>query len=171
MRRAVAVEPARMVRAGDEALPTGSRCVVAARAFRVPAERVPAMIGWGLVALAASGLVAVGAGALVAPRPSASQYGIVVEDPRALAFVRAMGIRDLVIGVLLGLLAWSRSRELVAWALYAIALIAVLDFVVVTIDRPAAGARGATRGIPSRVLHAAGAIGLGLAGAVLHAGY
>jgi len=129
------------------------------------------MIGWVLVALAASALVALGLGALVAPRTSASQYGIVVGDPRALAFIRAMGIRDLVIGVLLGLLASTRSRELVAWGLYAVALIALLDFVVVTIDRRTTAARDETRGIPSRVLHAAGGIGLGVAAAILHAGY
>jgi hypothetical protein len=138
---------------------------------RVRLERVAAMIGWILVALAASGLVAVGVGALVAPRASASQYGIVVDDPRALAFIRAMGIRDLVIGVLLALLASSRSRELVAWALYATTLIALIDFAVVTIDRRTTVVRDEPRGIPSRVLHAAGAIGLGLAGVVLQAGY
>lgn len=129
------------------------------------------MIGWVLVGLAAGGLVTVGTGALVAPRTSAFQYGIAVDDPRALAFIRAMGIRDLVIGVLLGLLASTRSRALVAWALYATTLVAVLDFAVVTIDRPTTVARGETRRIPARVLHAAGAIGLALAGAALHAGY
>jgi hypothetical protein len=128
------------------------------------------MIGWVLVAFATSGLVIVGAGALVAPRTSAAQYGIVLDDPRALAFIRAMGIRDVVIGVLLGS-GLSRSRDLVAWALYVTALIALLDFVVVTIDSPTTGARAEARGIPSRALHAAGAIGLGLAGTVLHAGY
>jgi hypothetical protein len=107
----------------------------------------------------------------VAPRTSASQYGIVVDDRRALAFIRAMGVRDVVIGVLLALLATSGSRKVVAWGLYATTLIAVIDFVVVTIDRPAKGGRGGTRRIPSRVLHAAGAIGLGIAGAVLQAGY
>jgi hypothetical protein len=137
----------------------------------MPDQQVPAMIGWVLVALAASGLVAVGAGALVAPRTSALQYGVVVDDARALALIRAMGIRDLVIGVLIGLLASTRSRELVAWALYATTLVALLDFVVVTIDRSTTVAPEKTRGIPARVLHAAGAIGLGLAGAVLHAGY
>lgn len=129
------------------------------------------MIGWVLVALAASGLVAVGVGALVAPRASALQYGVVVDDVRSLAFIRAMGVRDLVIGVLIGLLASTRSRELAAWALYATTLVAILDFVVVTIDRPTILAREKTRGIPPRVLHAAGAIGLGLAGAILHSGY
>jgi hypothetical protein len=137
----------------------------------VPAERPPAMIGWALVALTVSALVAIGAGALVAPRWSASQYGIVLDDPRGLALVRAMGIRDVVIGVLLGLLAATRSRELVAWALCACMLIAFLDFVVVTTDRTTTGARARTRGISPRGLHAAGGIGLGIAAAVLQAGY
>jgi hypothetical protein len=128
------------------------------------------MIGWVLVGVAATGLVAVGIGALVAPRPSAIQYGIVIDDPRALAFIRAMGIRDLVIGVLLGLLASSRSRELIAWALYATALIALLDFVVVTADGGTTG-HDRTRRIPAWAPHVLGAIGLGVAGAVVHAGY
>ena len=129
------------------------------------------MIGWSLFALAAAGLVAVGLGALVAPRTAASQYGIVVDDPRALAFVRAMAVRDLVIGVLLGLMATSGSRWLVAWALYVTAVIALVDFAVVTIDRPGTARRDGGPVVPPRVLHAAGAIGFGLAGAVLHAGY
>jgi hypothetical protein len=63
------------------------------------------MIGWVVVAVVVSALVLVGIGGVVTPRPFASQYGIVVDDPRALAFVRAMGIRDVVIGMLVGLVA------------------------------------------------------------------
>lgn len=125
------------------------------------------MIGWLLVGLVVSGLLGIGTLAVVAPRSSAAQYGIVVDDPRALAFIRAMGMRDVVIGLLLGLLAASRSRALVAWGLYAATLIAILDFVVVTMD----GRPVVERGVPARVLHAAGAIGLAIAGAVVHAGY
>jgi hypothetical protein len=99
------------------------------------------LIGWTLLALAVAGLVAVGVGALVAPRMAASQYGIVVDDPRALAFVRAMAVRDLVIGVLLGLMATSGSRGPVAWGLYVTAVIALVDLAVVTIARPVTAAR------------------------------
>jgi uncharacterized protein DUF4267 len=128
------------------------------------------MIGWVVVAVVVSALVLVGIGGVVAPRPFASQYGIVVGDPRALAFVRAMGIRDVVIGVLLGLVAWSGSRERAAWALYATALVAVLDLVVVTIDGGAAR-RGGAAPMPAWLLHAGGVLGLAAAGLVVHAGW
>ena len=130
------------------------------------------MIGWTLSALMAFGLVAVGVAALVAPRVSSSQYGIVMDDPRALAFIRAMGVRDVVIGILLALLALERGREALAWAMFAVALVALVDLAVVTVDRRAAVATGTSaRGFDrSRLLHAAGAIGLLAAGAVLRAG-
>jgi len=128
------------------------------------------MIGWILAALAAGLLVGVGAAALVAPRAAMAQYGIVVDEPRALAFVRAMGVRDLALGVLVALLASTGSRELVAWALWAAAPIAVVDCIVVTADRPATVAPGRTR-LAARLLHAGGAIGLLLAGGVVRAGY
>jgi len=100
-------------------------------------------------------LIGIGVLALAAPRPSARQYGIAVDDSRALAFIRAMGVRDLVIGVLLLLLASAGRRELLAWGMVASAAIAVVDFAVVS----AAGARTG-----ARVLHAGGAIGLLVAG-------
>ena len=129
-----------------------------------------AMIGWILAALAAIALMVIGVGALLAPRTSAAQYGIVVDDPRALAFIRAMGVRDLLIGVLLGLVSTSGSRGLAAWALYATTAIAMVDWVLVTIDGRAGG-RGDRHGVPSRLLHLAGGLGLLLAGTVLQAGY
>jgi hypothetical protein len=111
----------------------------------------------GFVALC---LIGIGVGALVAPRASSRQYGILLEDARALAFIRAMGARDLVIGVLLLMLASAARTELLAWGLIASAAIALVDFAVVS----AAGARGA-----SRLVHALGGVGLVVAGLVLFA--
>jgi Domain of unknown function (DUF4267) len=116
------------------------------------------MIGLAVTALVALGLIGIGALALVAPRTSSRQYGIVLDDPRALAFIRAMGVRDLVIAALLLLLASAGRRELLAWGMVASAAIAGVDFAVVS----AAGARTA-----ARVLHAVGAIGLLVAGIVI----
>lgn len=126
------------------------------------------MIGWSLAGMAAIALMAIGIGALVAPRASALQYGIVVDDPRALAFLRAMGIRDVALGAVLGLLAVGRSRSLVAAALYAMAAIALVDWLLVVADgRLARDGQGAS----SRLLHVAGGFGLLVAGAVLQSGY
>jgi Domain of unknown function (DUF4267) len=114
------------------------------------------MLGLGLAGLAALALIGIGLGALLAPRFSSRQYGILLEDPRALAFIRAMGVRDGVIGVLLLLLAGAGRRELLAWALLATTAIAGVDFALVWRDRaPAAGPRST-----ARLLHALGALGL-----------
>lgn len=99
----------------------------------------------------ALGLVAVGAGALAAPRLSARHFGIAFEDPRALAFLRAMGVRDVALGVLLLLLAAAGQRGLLAWGLVASALVALVDLALVW----AAGG-----GARARLPHALGALGL-----------
>lgn len=126
------------------------------------------MVGWILSAIVALSLVLIGTGAIVAPRVSAAQYGIVLDDPRALAFIRAMGVRDLAIGVLFALLLQTQARDVLAWSMIAVVPIAATDLLVVTWDRRATGsARGLDR---ARLLHAAGAIGLLATAAVLHAG-
>src|SRR4030095_14235982 len=101
----------------------------------------------------ALGLLGIGALALLAPRLSARQYGIVLDDARALAFIRAMGVRDVVLGVLLLLLASAERRDLLALGVVASAAVAAVDFVVVSRDRPPPPAR-------ARLLHAGGALGL-----------
>jgi hypothetical protein len=50
------------------------------------------MLGWALSAVIIVFLVVVGFVALSAPRRSAALYGIVLDDQRALAFIRAMGV-------------------------------------------------------------------------------
>ena len=65
------------------------------------------MLGWVLAAVIIISLVTAGFGALSAPRRSAALYGIVLDDPRALALIRAMGARDLVIGGLLAVIAFQ----------------------------------------------------------------
>jgi hypothetical protein len=93
------------------------------------------MLGWALSAVIIVSLVAVGFGALSVPRRWAALYGIVLDDPRALAFVRAMGVRDLVIGGLIAVIAFQRRREALGWGLCLAAVVALVDYVVVTADR------------------------------------
>jgi hypothetical protein len=104
-----------------------------------------------VTAFVALGLVGVGAGALLAPGVSSRQYGIALDDARALAFIRAMGVRDVVMGALLLLLAAAGQRELLAWGLLASAAVAGVDFALVS----AAGAQPR-----ARALHALGGIAL-----------
>jgi hypothetical protein len=113
-------------------------------------------------------LVGVGAGALVAPRPAAAQFGIVPDDPRAYAFIRAMGVRDLAFGLVFAVLLYARARELLAWSMLAVVPIAAVDFLLVTRDRRASGPTRASE--QARVLHAAGAIALLVTAASLYAG-
>ena len=54
-------------------------------------------LGFGFAAL----FLAIGAGAVVAPRFSAGQYGLPSGDAEALAFVRATGARDVLLGGLI----------------------------------------------------------------------
>lgn len=129
------------------------------------------MFGWILATLVAMGLVAIGVGALFAPRMSCAQYGIVLDDPRALAFVRAMGVRDLALGLVFGLLIHVQARETLVWAIVAITPIALLDFVVVTADRRASVPASRPGFGRAPALHAGGALGLLATAGVLHAGF
>lgn len=53
-----------------------------------------------LCALAAAGLIAVGALALFSPERLARSYGVAVKNAPGIAFVRATGARDAIIGLL-----------------------------------------------------------------------
>jgi hypothetical protein len=108
------------------------------------------MIGLALAILVAFALVAIGVGALLAPRAASHQYGIAHDDPRALALIRAMGVRDLVLGALVLLLAATGRRDLLALGLAASVLVAALDFAVVSAD-PSARRN-------ARILHGGGAL-------------
>ena len=129
-----------------------------------PAE----MVGSVLAGIIIVGLVSIGVGGLVGPHSASVQYGIAVDDPRAFAFIRAMAIRDLVIGGLLGLVALAPGRQLLGWGMILAAVVAVVDFAVVTAARcPTSGAKIDR----ARALHATGVFGLLVAGAVLLVGY
>ena len=127
------------------------------------------MIGWSLSVLIVVSLLALGLGVLVAPRKSSEQYGIVLDDPRALALLRAMGVRDAVIGGLLALMVLARAREMLAWGIAVTASIAVVDYLVVTADRRITTSH--TGLDAARLLHAGGAVGLLVTAAALLAGY
>ena len=127
------------------------------------------MLGWALSVVIVVSLVGLGLGGLAAPRRFAALYGIVLDDERALAFIRAMGARDVVIGALLAVIAAQRRNAPLGWALCLTALVAVADYVVVAADRRTA-ASGAGTIIDARMLHVTGAVGLIVAGALLLVG-
>jgi len=118
------------------------------------------LIGTVLSAVAALALVGLGAGALVAPERSAQTYGIASLERDVLAYVRGLGVRDLVLGALAALLLIAGKRNALA-ALFALAALAGLaDFLIVWRARGAAS-RDSLR------THALGTFGLLVLAAIL----
>lgn len=77
-------------------------------------------------------LVAVGLYALLDPRALARHYGVAVEGDRETAYVRATGIRDVAIGIVLGSVAYLHLTVLlVVFAIVGI-VVSVADLWVVS---------------------------------------
>ena len=112
-------------------------------------------IGWGLAAL----FIAIGGGAVAAPRFSAGQYGLPCDaDADALAFVRATGARDVLLGglILASLGERAALRRTLAWS----SLVGLIDAGIVFARR---GPRFA------HVFHLGGFAALALAALALRA--
>ena len=92
---------------------------------------------------------AIGVGAMVAPKTSSGQYGLLSDDRAALAFVRGMGARDLVIaGLIFSSLGDPAAlRRVLGWS----SLIGLADGCIVS------AVRGPRRG---DAVHVAGFAGL-----------
>ena len=99
------------------------------------------MFGTAAAALAGLAFFAIGAGALIAPGASSVQYGLPTTDRAALALVRGIGARDVVLGVIVLALLASRNRDGLAIALAASVLAAAGDATAVATGRPDASAR------------------------------
>jgi len=98
-------------------------------------------------ALGGVALVGIGLGALAAPGRSARGYGLPTDDADARALVRALGARDLVLGLLLGAAGDRERRRLLAL----LAIVGATDASVVFSRRGRSRALG---------VHALGTIGL-----------
>ncbi len=114
------------------------------------------MAGSIVAGLGGLAFVFIGIGALLAPGFSSMQYGLPTTDRAALALIRAVGARDLVLGIIvLGLLA-TRDRSALALVLGASTLVAIGDATAVLTGRNDAGPR-------QLAVHAAGAAALAIA--------
>ena len=121
------------------------------------------MIGSTLSALVALAFAGLGAGSFVAPRTLASNYGLPVSTPTGVGYVRALGVRDLVLGLLIGAFLVARVPRSVLGVTVALsALVGAGDFTLV------ATTPGANR--KSLPIHAAGTAGLLSIWALLRAG-
>lgn len=83
-----------------------------------------------LCALGAAGLLILGGLALVAPERLAQSYGVPVHDRSALAFVRAAGTRDLIIGALLATNVYLQSLLMLAIICGCGVVLALADFLI-----------------------------------------
>jgi hypothetical protein len=111
------------------------------------------MIGSTLSALAAFAFLALGAGSFVAPQALAKNYGIPADGPEAVAYLRAIGARDAVLGLLIAAFLARREPASLAVVLACSALAGASDFGLV------GGLRGRSA-TPSLLLHASGTVGL-----------
>ena len=99
------------------------------------------MIGSIVAGLGGLAFTAVGIGALVAPGVSSTQYGLPTTDPAALALVRAVGARDIVLGAIVLLLLARGERDAVALVLAVSILAAAGDATAVLTGRSDANLR------------------------------
>jgi hypothetical protein len=106
-----------------------------------------------LASLAALAFGAIGAGAALAPEKLSANFGIPVEDAAGRAYVRGLGARDAIVGMLIATFLASRNRPALAATLGIAALAGVSDFVVVFRERGSSAAG-------SLAIHASGTIGL-----------
>lgn len=122
------------------------------------------MIGSVFAGLGGLAFLALGIGALIAPGYSSTQYGLPTTDRTALALIRAIGARDLVLGIVVLLLLASRDRGAVGLVLAVSVLAAVGDATAVATGRSDAGPR-------QLAVHIGGAAALLVAWATIRSGH
>ncbi len=111
------------------------------------------MLGSALAGVCGVAFFAIGVGALLAPGISSVQYGLPATDRAALALVRAIGARDVVLGIIVLLLLARRNRGALELVLAASILAAAGDAAAVSSGRDDAGPR-------QLAVHFSGAAGL-----------
>jgi len=106
-----------------------------------------------IASLAALSFVGIGIGAAFAPEALADNYGIPIEDDTGRAYVRALGARDAILGILIAGFLASRNYQALSSTLGFSAIAGASDFALVL------GMRG--RSAPSSLaIHATGTFGL-----------
>jgi hypothetical protein len=119
------------------------------------------VIGSALCALVSLAFVSLGIGSYVAPRTLAENYGLPVSDDTGIAYLRAVGTRDLVLGLLVGtFVRAAESRGALRATIAVSTLVAIGDFSIVFAAR-GLGAKGAL------AIHGSGVAGLALIGVLL----
>jgi peptidoglycan/LPS O-acetylase OafA/YrhL len=119
----------------------------------------------GSIVAACGGIAffAIGVGALIAPGLSSVQYGLPTTDRAALALIRAIGARDLVLGIIVLLLLAARNRSALELVLGVSVIAAFGDATAVWTGRRDAGPR-------ELAVHASGAAALLVAWRLVRSG-
>lgn len=121
------------------------------------------MIGLTLAVLGGLAFLAIGIAALAAPKTSSEQYGLPSTEPYALALVRALGARDLVLGLIVLFFVVAGPRSAVGAVLALSVIVAVADGLIVYRERGRAAAK-------NLVTHGVGGLALVVAWIALRAG-
>ncbi|GAC1545975.1 MAG: hypothetical protein NVS3B16_16040 [Vulcanimicrobiaceae bacterium] len=111
------------------------------------------MFGSLFSALAALSFLSLAAGAFVAPTALAENYGLPVENDAARAYVRALGARDGVLGLLVITFLIAKARRPLGATVGLSALVGASDFAIVY----------TTRGLDAKknlAIHGVGTVGL-----------
>jgi hypothetical protein len=103
--------------------------------------------------LAALAFIGIGVGATFAPEALAENFGIPIEDDAGRAYVRGLGSRDAILGILITIFLAKKNHRALATTLGVSALAGVSDFTAVLQARGSDAAG-------SLAIHAAGAAGL-----------
>ncbi len=120
-----------------------------------------------MIASTLSGLIAfvfasIGVGSFANPTGLAASYGLPVETDTGIAYARALGARDLILGAIVAVLAAARvPRSLLGNLINVIALVGLADFVLVASTRESRKS--------ALLLHGGGTLGLVIAAAIVKA--
>jgi hypothetical protein len=96
---------------------------------------VSTTLGSLAAALAAASFLALGAGSLVAPQALAENYGLPIDDATGTAYVRALGMRDAVLGLVLLTFLVRGDRRALATSVALSSLVGASDFAIVATRR------------------------------------
>src|SRR6202035_5233111 len=105
----------------------------------------------GLAAAGSVAVLGIGAAALLWPRQSTITYGIPMDDADALAYVRAVAARDLVMGSYVLWEALANDRKALEAGLAGCVIAPAADFIL---------ARGRRGNVPQLAIHGAGVLGV-----------
>jgi hypothetical protein len=110
-------------------------------------------VGLGITLLSGLAITVIGLLYLVRPRMIAAAFGLpTLPDADATAWLRVKGVRDLVTGVVAGVLLVAAPSHVIGWVMLAFALIPIGDAAVVIVARGRASAAWAMHGSTALVM-------------------